>query len=158
MFWTRYVVIPAMLAACLATPVLARGGETAIGVRGGDHTGATFSAVLPVVMGPALFAEVGAGVAGPFDDAFEVTGQLRHYFTPAAEQQPFALYWSPGARFVFGSETRAGLQVPLGVSALIPAGSRRWEVFLEVTPTLDFAPRTEGDVYGAAGLRYHFDR
>ncbi len=155
---TRQFALAVLSAALLATPALARGGEAGLGVRGGDHTGATFSAVLPIVMGPVIFAEVGAGIARPFDDAFEITGQLRHYFTPIDNEQSFALYGSPGARFVFGSETRAGLQVPIGVSVLIPARRKRWEVFLEVTPTLDFAPRTEGEVYGSAGLRYHFDQ
>ncbi len=64
------------------------------------------------------------------------------------------LYAGIGLRVIAGSDTDAGIRIPLGASYLFERAPL--EAFIELVPVLDVIPSTDADLDGAIGIRYYF--
>ena len=111
---------------------------------------------------------VDGAVAWSFDgrDALHLHGDyLVHDFTLLQNEQNFnkgrlPVYYGLGARVKFKDDShdddlKFGIRVPLGIS-YIPS-QHPLDFFVEVVPTMDFAPDTELDLSAAVGMRYYFE-
>jgi hypothetical protein len=105
---------------------------------------------------------VDAGVGWSFgdQDGVQVHADFLYHkfdlFQVSSGQMP--LYFGIGGRvkFVDRGDNRAGIRGPVGISYLFP--NSRWEVFGEVAPILDLAPKTSLEWNGGIGFRYYFGR
>jgi hypothetical protein len=64
------------------------------------------------------------------------------------------LYYGLGGRVKFDDDSKAGIRFPLGISYILE--NEPLDIFFEVAPILNLAPRTEFDLNGAVGVRYYF--
>ncbi len=64
------------------------------------------------------------------------------------------LYYGIGVRGRFGDISRVGVRFVIGISYLFER--EPFDLFLEVAPIMDFAPRTEFNGNAAIGVRYWF--
>lgn len=65
-------------------------------------------------------------------------------------------YYGVGGRIILGNNDRLGVRVPLGADYLVQ--NQPIEVFFEVAPVLDLAPKTEPDFNAGIGVRYYFGK
>ena len=63
-------------------------------------------------------------------------------------------YYGIGGRIKFEDESKAGLRIPLGLDYLSPGAPI--DVFFEIVPLLDLAPKTDFNLNAAIGIRYFF--
>ncbi len=151
----------AILVCGAAGIVNAQESGTGVGVILGEPTG------LNVKNWTTERTAVAAAIAWAFDPntSFHVHGDyLFHDYTMiAVEKGRLPLYTGIGARFKFddqrgrrgrGSRTRMGVRIPLGVNyhfAQAPV-----DLFFELVPILDVAPRSDVSLNGAIGARFFF--
>lgn len=65
------------------------------------------------------------------------------------------LYYGIGGRLKFVSDnTRLGVRIPVGLEYIFP--DKKIDIFLEIVPLLDLAPKTEFTLNAALGARYFF--
>jgi hypothetical protein len=101
---------------------------------------------------------IDAGVAWSFKKSgfFHLHADyLWHFPEVIRSSDRFPLYAGVGGRVRFDDPVRVGVRIPLGI-AWWPHGAPL-DVFLEVVPVLDLAPKTEFDMNGGVGARYHFE-
>jgi len=101
---------------------------------------------------------IDVGLAWSFTDEgfLHIHGDyLWHFPNAIKSSQRFVLYAGLGARLGLGNDARIGVRVP-GVfewwSRYMPL-----DVFLEIAPVLDLAPKTKFSFNGAIGVRFFFD-
>jgi len=99
-----------------------------------------------------------AGIAWGFgnEGAFHLHGDyLWHKFNLIhVDKGRLPLYYGVGARLLFAHDFRLGIRGVIGLDYLfsdVPI-----DIFLEIVPIFDLAPRTEFSFNGAFGFRYFF--
>ena len=99
-----------------------------------------------------------AGIAWGFGNhgAFHLHGDyLWHkYGLIRVDKGRLPLYYGVGARFLFADETRFGIRGVIGLDYQVSGVPL--DIFLELVPIFDLAPRTEFSFNGALGFRYFF--
>jgi hypothetical protein len=133
----------------------AHGQGFGVGIIAGNPTGVSVKKWLP--RGNAI----DGAAAWSFDgrDAFQLHADYLWHHDFPSPQVPF--YCGLGGRVGFyegnrrhGSHTRAGVRFPLGLTWL--AEQAPVDVFVEVVPVFDVAPRTDLELDAAIGIRYYF--
>ena len=71
------------------------------------------------------------------------------------EKGQFVLYYGIGGRIKAESRTRFGIRIPIGISYLF--GKDPLEIFFELGPIMDLAPKTLFRMSTGVGIRYYFD-
>lgn len=66
------------------------------------------------------------------------------------------VYYGIGGRVHFSANTHAGVRVPLGLNYIFD--NRKFDIFLEVAPTLNLIPESGFYVGFALGARYFFNQ
>jgi len=66
------------------------------------------------------------------------------------------LYYGVGGRLILGNSDNLGVRVPLGADYLVQ--DQPIEIFFEIAPVLDLAPKTEPDINAGIGVRYYFGK
>ncbi|MBT8378654.1 MAG: DUF3996 domain-containing protein [Ignavibacteria bacterium] len=64
-------------------------------------------------------------------------------------------YYGIGGRIKTANKSRIGVRVPLGLAYIF--NSAPLDIFLEVVPILDLAPKTDFKINAAIGARYFFN-
>ena len=77
------------------------------------------------------------------DDAFEVDDSAR-----------FPLYYGIGGRLKAGEDSRAGIRFVIGASYIFEYAP--FDIFGEIAPIMDFAPKTELQINIVIGSRFWF--
>ncbi len=129
--------------ALLVLPASAQRYPLSIGAQVGSPTALT-------VRFPARTAVSWTGVLA-FDDGGVYVGVNRQYEYPLTES-PLHYYAAPGGYLGSAKNDDLGLgaTLPLGINFY----QERFEVFLQLVPTLRLLPETRFDVGGAVGVRY----
>ncbi len=71
------------------------------------------------------------------------------------DTENFAFSYGLGARAIFSdNDTEFGVRVPLGLN-FYPNGAPM-DIFVEIAPTINLIPSTDGDVSGVFGARFYF--
>jgi hypothetical protein len=135
----------------------ASGQQFGVGIIAGNPTGLSVKKWL----------ESGNAIDGAAAWSFEGDGAVQlhadylwhHHFASLPERMP--LYYGLGGRLSFeedgrrhDGDTRAGVRVPVGITYLFE--SAPVDIFFEVVPTLDVAPRTDLELDAAIGVRFYF--
>ena len=135
----------------------AHGQGFGVGIIAGNPTGLSVKKWL----------ENGNAIDGAAAWSFEGDGAVQlhadylwhHHLAALPERMP--LYCGVGGRLAIeddgrrhNGDTRAGVRIPLGVTYLFEAAPL--DIFVEVVPTLDVAPRTDLELDAAIGLRFYF--
>jgi hypothetical protein len=143
-------------AAAALTPVARQEhGGFGVGVIAGEPTGLSLKAWLDE------HSAVDAGLAWSFSDhtSFHIHADyLWHNFSllPVSEGQ-LPVYVGVGARIKVrdqNDDTRFGVRIPVGLAYHFP--NVPVDLFAEVAPVLDLAPRTRFSLNGGVGVRYYF--
>lgn len=66
------------------------------------------------------------------------------------------VYYGIGARTVLGDDPTVGIRFPVGIGRTF--SSYPLELFFEIVPILDVAPKSSFDLNAAIGARYYFSR
>lgn len=80
---------------------------------------------------------------------------LWHFPHVIKSSQRLVLYAGLGGRLGLGNDTRVGVRIPGGIEWW--PRSTPLDVFLEIAPILDLAPKTKFSFNGAIGVRFFFD-
>jgi hypothetical protein len=71
------------------------------------------------------------------------------------DTENFAFSYGLGARAIFSdNDTELGARLPLGLN-FYPDGAPM-DIFVEIAPTINLIPSTDGDVSGVLGARFYF--
>lgn len=136
------------------SPVVSRAGSFGLGPLLGEPMGVGGK----LWLSDKTAVDAGAGWSLLDPEGFQFHGDfLFHKFNLfRAEQRDLPLYFGVGGRvkFVEHGDNRAGIRVPVGISYLLDRHSL--ELFAEVVPILDLAPKTTLEWNGGVGLRYYF--
>ncbi len=156
--WTRSLVFFSLLTSCCSSTL---GQGFGVGIIGGDPTGLSVKKWLE--SGNAI--DAAAAWSFEAQDAFQLhANYLWHRNIPAISETihgwlPF--YFGLGGRLRLvdgnrwhGDEARVGIRIPLGVTYVFEQAPL--DLFFEVAPTLDVAPRTDADFDAAIGIRFYF--
>lgn len=101
---------------------------------------------------------IDVGLAWSFADEgfFHIHGDyLWHFPDVIRSNERFVLYAGIGGRLGLGDKSRIGVRIPGGIEWW--PRNTPLDVFLEVAPILDLAPKTEFTFNGAVGVRFFFD-
>lgn len=101
---------------------------------------------------------VDAGVAWSFVDEGYLhihADYLWHFPNVIRSSQTFVLYTGIGGRLGLGDDARVGVRIPGGIEWW--PRNTPLDVFLEIAPILDLAPKTKFAFNGAIGIRFFFD-
>jgi hypothetical protein len=101
---------------------------------------------------------VDLGLAWDFTDDgyFHIHGDyLWHFPNVFQSNQRLVLYTGIGARFGFSEKTRVGVRIPFGIEWW--PRNTPLDVFLELVPVLDLAPKSKFAFNGGVGVRFFFD-
>lgn len=130
----------------------AREGNVGLGLIFGEPSGLSFK----LWTGENVAFDAGAAWSFVEGGAFQVHGDLLfHNFNIFnVEQGRMALYYGFGGRLKLADQTKVSLRVPLGIAYEFE--ETNIELFAEVVPMLNLAPKTEGDIAGGIGFRYYF--
>lgn len=138
----------AVLFSCPMAHAQRESGAIGLGLQAGQPGGASFK----------LY---GSGPVA-YDGLFTTDGDdfallyLHHLWEQPFPDSPLHVYVGPG--LMLGGE-RAGASPVLRLGMSTEAGlnfyAERFEIFLHVTPTLHFLPRTTTQMGGSVGLRYY---
>ena len=149
----RFFINPLLFAALLCTS--ASGQELGVGIIAGNPTGISVKKWL--CEGNAVDGAVAWSFEGR--DALQLHADYLWHQDFPSPRVPF--YCGVGGRvgFVEGNrrhdgETRAGVRFPLGVTWLLDRAPV--DVFFEVVPVFEVAPRTDLELHAAIGARYYF--
>ena len=148
----------AVLSAALALPASAQSGRAGIGFIIGEPTG--ISGKLFITENTAF--DAGAAWSLVKDSNFHLHADyLRHNFSILKREfgiteGELPLYFGVGGRMRFDDDdSRVGVRLVAGVSYIFD--NAPLDVFFEVSPIMDLAPKTELDFNAGAGLRFWFE-
>ena len=148
------VCIAVCLSASTASAQRSLGRDAGLGIIVGEPTG--LSAKFWTGGRTALDAAAAWSFAD--EDALHLHGDiLSHAFDLFDVDRGYLpVYYGIGARVKINEDddSKVGLRVPLGLAYMFEGGGA--DIFLELAPILDFAPETELEINGAAGVRYFF--
>jgi len=71
------------------------------------------------------------------------------------DRSTIPVYYGIGARLKFQDESRFGIRFPLGINFYIAEAPI--DIFFEIVPILNLAPKTDLDLNAALGIRYYFN-
>jgi len=71
------------------------------------------------------------------------------------DRSTIPVYYGIGARLKFQDENRFGIRFPLGINLYIAEAPI--DIFFEIVPILNLAPKTDLDLNAALGIRYYFN-
>ncbi len=140
------------LLSILASPALAQQGM-GVGIMVGEPTGFSFKTWLH----PSTAFAIGVAWSFENEDALNLTGDylIHNYNTFSVGKGQLPFYYGLGARLKLEDEdSSVGIRVPVGLEYLFQ--NQSMDLFFEVVPTLDLAPRTELNVGASIGARYFF--
>lgn len=148
----RKIIFLLFLLIALAGTASAREGNTGLGIIFGEPSGISFK----LWTGKTIAIDAGAAWSFVGGGAFQVHGDLlfHNFDLFDVEKGKMALYYGFGARLKAEDQTKFSFRVPLGISYEFEKA--RIELFMEVVPMLDLAPKTQGDIAGGVGFRYYF--
>ncbi|MCC5927318.1 MAG: hypothetical protein JJU41_12240 [Bacteroidetes bacterium] len=130
------------------------GGDFGLGVILGEPTG--ISAKLYTGNGRAL----DFGAAWSFGNNASMhlhADYLIHRFDLiSVDSGQLPLYYGIGARVRMADNAQAGVRIPIGLSYYFP--NDPLEIFFEIVPILDLAPKTSFSGNGGFGIRYYFGK
>lgn len=101
---------------------------------------------------------VDVGLAWSFEDDgyFHIHADyLWHFPHVIRSSQRFVLYGGLGGRLGLSDNTRVGVRIPGGIEWW--PRNTPLDVFAEVVPVLDLAPKTKFSFNGGVGIRFFFD-
>jgi hypothetical protein len=146
-----------LLCGAIAAPAAAQrfaGRDVGLGIIVGEPTG--FSAKFWTGGRTAFDAAAAWSFQG--EDALHLHGDfLSHAFDLLdVDRGHLPVYYGLGARVKVNEDddSQVGLRVPLGLAYLFEGGGA--DLFVEIAPIVDFAPDTDLEINGAAGVRYFF--
>jgi hypothetical protein len=150
-----FVIFLAAVAGLASAQTGRAGGNTGIGIIFGEPTGVSFK----FWTGRTIAIDAAAAWSFVNGGAFQVHGDLLfHSFDLfRVEKGRMALYYGFGGRLKTKTSTedaRLSFRVPLGISYEFERAPV--ELFMEIAPMLNLAPKTEGDIGGGIGFRYYF--
>jgi len=131
------------------------GGNTGLGIIFGEPTGVSFKLWTSRTVAfdaAAAWSFVGGG-------SFQLHADIIfHSFDLfKVEKGRMALYYGFGGRFKSEDENGDAVlsfRLPVGISYEFERSP--FELFVEIAPMLDLAPKTKGDIGGGIGFRYYF--
>ncbi|MFH1687401.1 MAG: hypothetical protein ABIE70_07755 [bacterium] len=130
-------------------------GSVGLGVIIGEPTGISFKGWL------GSKSAIDAAVAWSFEKHARLhihADYLLHTFNLIpVEKGRLPMYYGIGGRFTFREDDHddlIGIRFPIGLEYLFD--ELPLDIFLELVPVLDLAPKTEVDFNGAIGIRYVF--
>ncbi|MHB8094728.1 MAG: hypothetical protein ACYDH0_07275 [Candidatus Aminicenantales bacterium] len=140
------------LVVALANPVLAQRSGTGLGFILGDPTGLSFK----TWTGRTTALDAAAAWAFTRKGSFHFHADyLIHSFNLLKTRKgSLPVYYGIGGRVLFEDETKVGVRIPVGISYIFEDAPL--DLFFELGPVLDLAPRTEMTLAGFIGLRYYF--
>jgi hypothetical protein len=135
-----------------ASAVLAQDRGFGLGVMAGTPTG------LSGKVWTSANNAVDAGLAWSFIDEgyLHIHADYLWHFPQAIHSNPqVVLYAGIGGRLGLGDDARVGVRIPGGIEWW--PRNTPLDVFLEIAPVLDLAPKTDFAFNGAIGIRFFFD-
>ncbi len=131
------------------------GGSTGLGIIFGEPTGVSFK----YWTGRTVAIDAAAAWSFVNGGSFQAHADiLFHSFDIfKVEKGRMALYYGFGGRIKTETDTEdahVSFRVPVGISYEFERAP--FEIFIEIVPMLDLAPKTEGDIGGGLGFRYYF--
>ncbi len=148
----------AMIASVIAMPAAAEAGRAGIGFIVGEPTG--ISGKLFITENTAF--DAGAAWSLVKNSNFHLHADyLRHNFSVLKREfgiteGELPLYFGIGGRVRFDDdESRVGVRLVAGVSYIFD--NAPLDVFFEIAPIMDLAPKTELNFNAGAGLRFWFE-
>jgi hypothetical protein len=138
----------------LILPVFASAQDSGVGlgVILGDPSGVSFKGWT------GSYSAVDIAIAWSFEheDAFHVhLDYLLHSFNLFnIEKGDLVLFYGVGGRLKAEEKSRVGVRIPVGLTYLFE--NDPLELFFELGPILDLAPRTDFRMTGGLGIRYYF--
>ena len=150
----KQLIISFVLLICFSTISLSQSNKAGLGIIVGEPTGVTFKYWLDKT------SAIDAAAAWSFTNpgAFHIHADyLLHSFNlfTVSGGGRVPLYYGIGVRIKFVSDnTRLGIRIPVGLEYIFP--DRKFDLFLEVVPLLDIAPKTDFTLNAALGARYFF--
>jgi hypothetical protein len=131
-----------------------RPGSFGVGALLGEPMGAS----VKMWVNPKVSIDGAAGWSFVEPDGFQLHGDVLWDVATLfhGQESELPLYVGVGGRvkFVEEGDNRAGFRGPVGVSYLLH--KQRLELFAEVVPVLDIAPKTTLEWNGGIGIRYYF--
>jgi len=136
----------------LAAPARAQRRGFGLGVILGEPTGLSFK----IWTGRTTAIDAAAAWSfGREDSLYVHVDYLVHDFTLLKTNKGrLPVYYGIGGRVKFEDRTRIGVRFPVGASYIFEDAPL--DLFVELGPILDLAPRTELTVSASIGLRYYF--
>ncbi len=147
----------AMLASAIAMPAAAEAGSAGIGFIVGEPTG--ISGKLFITENTAIDAAAAWSLVK--DASFHIHADYLHHNFSILKREfgitegELPLYFGIGGRVRFDDDdSRVGVRLVAGVSYIFDDAPL--DVFFEIAPIMDLAPKTELDMNAGAGLRFWF--
>lgn len=155
----RFVVMLTLVVLCFSSAAFAQDEGLGVGVIFGERTGVSFKYW---TTGTTAIAGGIAWSFGNVDSLYLHADYLLHNFTLfQIETGQLPVYYGLGARVRLVADTgninrdnQVGVRVPLGLNYLF--ADPRLDVFFEIVPLLDLAPRTRFNLDWGIGVRYFF--
>jgi hypothetical protein len=147
------IVIFLIVSFLISATTLAQDKGTGLGIIVGEPTGVSFK------YWTSSTTAFDAALAWSFVDegAFHIHGDyIFHNFNLiriSGGKLPF--YYGIGARIKTANKTRFGVRVPLGLAYIF--FNAPVDIFFEVVPILDLAPKTDFKINAAIGARFFFN-
>jgi hypothetical protein len=153
---TKRISLAAALAVVFAlvpaNPVLAQGSGTGLGFILGDPTGVSFKTWTGRTTALDAAAAWSFTRKGSFH--FHADYLIHRFNLLKTKKGSLPVYYGIGGRVLFADETKVGVRIPVGISYIFEDAPL--DLFFELGPVLDLAPRTEMTLSGFIGLRYYF--
>ncbi len=127
------------------------GKDTGLGVMIGEPTGIS----LKLWKNNATAYSFGLAWSLEGADAVYVHGDHLWHTPLDTDTEHFAFSYGLGARAIFtDNDTDFGVRLPLGLN-FYPEKAPM-DIFVEIAPTINLIPNTDGDVSGVFGTRFYF--
>jgi hypothetical protein len=151
----KKLAVALVLLTAFAGASFAKDGNFGLGIIFGEPTGVSFK----LWTGEKTAFDAAAAWSFVGGTYFQVHGDLlfHNFDLFEVETGTMALYYGFGGRVKLaeaGGDTKFSLRVPLGISYQFERTDI--ELFLEIAPMLDLAPKTQGSIAGGIGFRYFF--
>ncbi len=154
-FTTRITILAGILIFALGSvPADAQPGTVGLGIIVGEPTG--FDAKFFLNSGNAIEAAVAWSLSGNNELHLQVDYLFHRRNLIKVEKGQLPLFFGVGGRVVSrdNKDNRWGIRIPVGLAYEFEGAP--FDVFVEIVPTMDFAPDTELDLEGAIGGRFWF--